>query len=296
MHLLHTQIAQLRETLEDLGWKWSEFSLNESSSNPVISSTRSSDDGRTWTAVFKIAGGPGKYVLEFLPGEKARDQSLAAKDWDDVLVWFRRWLGFARRELIQYESTDALGVAPDWLAAKLPSEYRELQEKRSAIELRIATFDKAAALLWQKGKPLEIAVREVFKAAGFEATPTLDGATYDLTVAGQDGSGRLLVEVAGMEGSLSKRSGKITQLVDAMQHHQEDKDRLVLALNAQIGQRPQDRKEIVTVDALRILNGLSAVIVPTPLLFDIWRTTEQDPTRAASRLHTIWSAAPGIWA
>jgi len=149
---------------------------------------------------------------------------------------------------------------------ELAAFHRDIQ----SLQARVATYDKASALLWQKGEKLETAVADTFSIAGFAVTQTIQGATYDLLVSDQTRPERLLIEVTGTDGGLSKGSRKISQVVDALQTEHKPGDRIVLALNAQINKPPPERSDVVTKDALSILGGLDVVIVLTPTLFDIW--------------------------
>jgi hypothetical protein len=292
MYLLPTQKDQLREIVEGHRWPRSDFTVDESSGNPAVSIGRG-----TWRAQFKISGGPENYDLWYSPGPSAHEERVGVSGWSAVIQYFTQWLGYARRELTAFEGAPPDATPPDWVPAQLPAEYQELQAKRATIEARLTTIDEMAALLWQQSDPLTRAVVRVFQAAGFDAALTASGATYDVTVTASGVDGRLLIEVRGVDGAVNKSSRKIGQILDAVQHEQQGKDRVILALNAHRTAPPEDRQklEVVTADALRLLSRLDAVILPTPILFKVWLTAERDQHAAATELRRLWTEPAGIF-
>jgi len=178
---------------------------------------------------------------------------------------------------------------PGWVTGELPAQYGEIATKIKALQQEADKFEKVAAVLWQTGTPLVLAVRDLFRALDFKADVSESGATsYDLTV-DIEGGKRLLVEVVGTQDAVTRKSPQINQILRTLQDDAGDKDRVVVVANAHC-ETPlaTRRQEPVASDALRIIQGLGANFITTPTLFGIWRYSLQDlagARKSVVRLH-----------
>ena len=196
------------------------------------------------------------------------------------------------------------GPAPDWVAAMMPNrrhaeimaEIAKLQAEADQLREESQQMESMGRLLWQGGQPLQEAVCEVFTSAGLEAERAPDQAPYDVIVALGDGK-RLLVEVAGVEGAVTKKCPKVRQTFDTAQDANES-DRIVFAANAYRDRAVSDREwvDCVNSDALMILTGLGTAFVTTTTLFRIWSLSRENPEAAREYLVRLHSASPGIFA
>ena len=150
-------------------------------------------------------------------------------------------------------------------------------------------------MLWQTGPALVAAVRELFVAIGFETETLEPGANFDLRVDLESGR-HLLVEVVGGSERIDRRSPQIAQILRALQEDAGEKDRVVLAANLfaemPVKSRPDEQ---VTVDALRLIQGLGANFVPTSTLFGIWKSSLQDPAQAKKSVLNLYAMDGGIF-
>jgi hypothetical protein len=185
------------------------------------------------------------------------------------------------------------GDIPQWVVDSMPKRYRELELELESGRLEYEQLRSMAALLWDTGDALEIAVRDVFRALGYSAELEEKGQTFDVAVE-LEPARRLLLEVTGIVGPLKKDSNKISQAVDTFQHFASPQDRVVLALNAQRERPLAERKneDLVTREALRILTGLEVPIVTTATLFQIWARGLSDRDGARQSIADL-AAEPG---
>jgi hypothetical protein len=106
-----------------------------------------------------------------------------------------------------------------------------------------------------------------------------------------------LVEVTGIDGLLKKDSVKIGQVVQVLQTEASPDDRVVVALNAHRNTplKERDGSEFVTKEALGLLTGLEANIVPTSTFFEIWRTSLSEKGQARERIEELYSLGGGLF-
>ncbi len=179
---------------------------------------------------------------------------------------------------------------PGWVTGELPAQYGELAAKIKALHEEAHKYEKIAAVLWQTGTPLVVAVRDLFAALQFKVQESESGAaSYDLSVELENGR-RLLVEVVGGTGAVDRKSPHIGQVLRALQDDARDQDRVVVVANAHCETPLADRRqEAVAPDALRLIQGLGANFIATPTLFGIWRYSLQDlpgARKSVARLHS----------
>ena len=196
------------------------------------------------------------------------------------------------------------GPAPDWVAAMMPNrrhgeimaEIAKLQAEAEQLREASQQMESLGRLLWQAGQPLQEAVCEVFMAAGLDANRAHEDAPFDVVVELGDGK-RLLVEVAGIEGPVTKKSSKVRQTFDTAQDDVGENDKVVFAANAHRERSVSDREwtDPVNSDALMILTGLGAVFVTTTTLFRIWSLSRENPEAAREYLLRLHGASPGIF-
>jgi hypothetical protein len=105
-----------------------------------------------------------------------------------------------------------------------------------------------------------------------------------------------LIEVTGIEGQVTKKSKKIAQVLDALRTEAAENDRVCLALNAYRTKPPSERaqREIVSGDALALLEGLKAPIFTTSDLFDLWKVSREAPDRARAAVQGLYTGRAGI--
>jgi hypothetical protein len=188
-------------------------------------------------------------------------------------------------------------AAPDWASAEFPKRLMEVTAEIKTRQTEATRLRSIVGILWETGDALEQGVCDLFNDLGFVATRTTKGTTYDITVELGDNK-RLLVEVGGIDGPLRKDSNKIAQVLQVEQNKASDTDRVVIALNAHRLQPLADRAKLgaVTPDALSLLSKLSATIILTPRLHEIWK---RSPTaRDAARKHRdqVYAHSGGIFA
>src|SRR5687768_3669301 len=53
---------------------------------------------------------------------------------------------------------------PPWVTSELPPQYAELANKIAAIQAEARKYEDIAGVVWQTGKPLVVAVRNLFTA------------------------------------------------------------------------------------------------------------------------------------
>jgi len=92
---------------------------------------------------------------------------------------------------------------------------------------------------------------------------------------------RLLIEVTGIEGQITKASKKIAQVLDTLWTEAKEHDRVVVAVNAYRDKPPAERErlEVATSDAMALLTKLDAVVNTTTDLFRVWRAGLTDTKR-----------------
>ena len=172
----------------------------------------------------------------------------------------------------------------------------KLREEIDKLLGEAGNIESLARLLWQDGPQLADAVHEVFNLIGFEADPAPAGSTYDVTVSLGDGK-RLLVKVAGMEKSVTKKSLAVRQIFETTQEVTGDDDRVVLAANVHRKRPVADREWLdpITGDAVMILTGLGGVLVTTSALFRIWVQSRENPEAAKDHILQLHSAEAGLF-
>ena len=197
------------------------------------------------------------------------------------------------------------GPAPDWVAAMMPNrrhaeimaEIAKLQAEAEQLREESQQMESMGRLLWQAGQPLEEAVCEVFTSAGLEAERAPDEAPYDVIVGLGDGK-RLVVEVTGVEGPVTKKAAKVRQTFDTAQNATNEDDKIVFVANAYRDRAVSDREwvDCINNDALMILTGLGAVFVTTTTLFRIWSLSRENADAAREYLVRLHASSPGIFA
>jgi hypothetical protein len=178
---------------------------------------------------------------------------------------------------------------PDWVTGELPAQYGEIATKIKALQEEADKYEKVAAVLWQTGTPLVLAVRDLFAALQFKTEMSESGAASHDLVVELEGDKRLLMQIVGSDEGMTRKSPHINQILRTLQDDASDKDRVVVVANTHC-ETPlaQRRQEPVAADALRIIQGLGANVITTPTLFGIWRYSLQDlpgARKSVMRLH-----------
>lgn len=188
------------------------------------------------------------------------------------------------------EKPSAPRSQPSWVVAELPKQYGEIARQIEELKAEARKYEQYADVLWQTGRPLVEAVRDIFAALQFEAQVMNGEATYDVVV-DVDGGRRLLLEVVGGPEAIGKKSPQIAKVLQAIQDDAGAKDRVVMVANAFCGTPPASRRqEPAEPEALRLIQGLGANLVATTTLFGLWRYSLEDldgARRSVGKLHEL---------
>jgi hypothetical protein len=184
---------------------------------------------------------------------------------------------------------------PEWLAQELPEQYAEIAQKIATLREEARTYERVAAVLWHTGSSLTSAVRDLFTAIGFEAELSEYGTNYDVRVSLGNGR-RMLIDVVSEQQSLDRKSPHIARILKVLQEDAGEKDRVVLAANIHPHVPPAARRgEPVSVDAMRLIQGLGANFVPTSALFGLWKASLADGDHAKNCVLRLYSMDGGIF-
>jgi hypothetical protein len=265
-----------------------EVTIDPADGNPILRFTAMRYE--LWFAIH----GHGPYQLRICPGEKVREETVNAMNWPEVLQWIARWLASIKRELSAMDRMGAPSTTtPPWALTELPPEYEETVREIDRLQQSERRLRRMAGLLWETGEPLNKLVRDAFREVGFKTELTPDGETYDVTV--DLSQGRLLIEVTGLEGNITKASKKIAQVLHARTIARSD-DRVGIVVNVYreraIGERTT--LEVASREALELLVGLNAFIVTTPDLFQLWKLARTDASQARQAVEGLRVASAGI--
>jgi hypothetical protein len=184
---------------------------------------------------------------------------------------------------------------PEWVRAELPPKYADLAAQIAALMEQAREYEALAASLWQTGPPLTEAVAALFRSLQCQTELMNGGANYDVR-AQLDGGNRFLVHVVGGSGPVDRKSPEIARILRTLQEDAEEHDRVLLALNISYDVPPASRKqELATQEALRLIQGLGANLVPTSTLFGLWKYSLHDATGAKKSLLRLHELKGGIF-
>jgi len=184
---------------------------------------------------------------------------------------------------------------PGWVAAELPEQYADIARQMAALKERARAYEGVAGVLWQRGSALTSSVRDLFVALGFEAELAEYGSSCDLRV-NLGSERRLLIEVASEDHSLDRRSPHIGRILKVLQEEAGEGDRVVLAANVFPDLAPATRRgEPVASDAIRLIQGMGANLVPTSTLFGIWKQSLANPEEARHSVTKLYAMDGGIF-
>ena len=185
------------------------------------------------------------------------------------------------------------GPAPEWVNAWMPQRHVDIVAEIERLRAEAEQIESLGRLLWQAGRPLEEAVRDVSRAIGFQAELTPAEPTCDVLVGLGDGK-RLRVSVTGTEGNVTNKSTKIKQVFQATQ----EGDRVVFVGNVHRGRPVADREWLdpVSGDAMMVLKGLGVVFTTTGTLFRIWTLSRENHQAGTDQMGQLHAAAPGLFA
>ena len=185
--------------------------------------------------------------------------------------------------------------SPSWIIPELPSAYAEIALKIEALRKDAQKYEGIAGVLWQVGKPLAVGVREIFSELKFESTLTERGEAWGVRV-NLGGDRQLIVQVAGSPEAIDRKSPAITELLRMLQDDVNDRDRLVLALNAWCDV-PLDarKKDLITPEALKLAQRVGANVVATSTLFGLWKYALTDLEAARQSVMRLYSHEGGFF-
>ena len=198
------------------------------------------------------------------------------------------------------ETTAATVIAssdmqPEWLVSELPPRYADLARQIAALREEARAYEGVASVLWQTGEGLTQAVEALFKAVGFETELTDGAGSHDIRVRLGDDR-HLLVDVVSQETPIDRRSPHIARILRALQEDAGPKDRVVLVANVCPAVAPAERREApVAVDAVRLIQGMGANLVPTTTLFGIWKQSLQNADHARRSILNLHAMDGGIF-
>lgn len=184
--------------------------------------------------------------------------------------------------------------APEWVIAELPEQCAEIARQIAELRQKAEKFERVAAVLWTSGPELLAALSDLFTALGFDVEPAAGNLPYDLKVT-LEGGRALLVQVVSGRERIDRRAPVLARILQALQEVTGERDRVVLATNL-FPDVPLDRRpdEQVTTDAMRLIQGLGANVVPTRTLFGIWKSSLDDPAQAKTRITNLHAMDGGI--
>ena len=188
-----------------------------------------------------------------------------------------------------------MDVQPSWVTQELPPEYADIAGKIAALKEQAQRYETVAAVIWRSGPALTGALRDLFVAMQFDAE-IVSNANYDLRV-DLEGGRRLLIEVVSSPSeAIDRRSPHIARILRALQEDAGEKDRVVLAANI-FSDLPMAsrRQDPVTVEAMRLIQGLGANFVPTSALFGVWKSSLQDLAQAKKTIIKLYTMDGGIF-
>jgi hypothetical protein len=184
---------------------------------------------------------------------------------------------------------------PAWLTSELPPRYAELAGQIAALQAEARTYEGVAAVLWQTGGLLTLAVRDLFAALQLETVLMDPGSTYDLDVH-LEGGRRLLVLTAGGPEPIDRKAEVIGRVFATIQRVASEQDRVVVVSNAYSHAPLAQRKdEPIAADALKLIRGLGANVIGSPTLFGIWRYSFKDAAGARKSLINLHTQEGGIF-
>ena len=197
-------------------------------------------------------------------------------------------------EVAPAAATEGSIEQPDWVMPELPPQYEEIARQIAALREQARAYEGVAGVLWQTGEALKSSVAELFTLLGFDVE-RLPDANYDLRVELGDDR-RMLVEVVSEAQTLDRRSPHIGRVLRVLQEDAGARDRVVLAANVFPTLAPPARRDApVAVDALRLIQGLGANVVPTSTLFGLWKGSLQDRDAARRSVMNLYAMDGGIF-
>jgi hypothetical protein len=184
---------------------------------------------------------------------------------------------------------------PTWVTSELPPRYGELAGQIAALQTEARTYEGVAAVLWQTGGLLTLAVRDLFAALQLETLLMEGGGNYDLRVQ-LEGGRRLLVVTAGARDAIDRKADVIGRVFATIQQDASESDRVVVVSNAHCDVPLAQRKdEPITADALKLIRGLGGNVIATSTLFGIWRYSFKDVAGARKSLMNLHTQEGGIF-
>jgi hypothetical protein len=184
---------------------------------------------------------------------------------------------------------------PNWVMAELPPKYQELAAQIAALMEQTREYEALAGALWQTGPPLTHAVASVFHSLKCETELMDNGSNYDVR-AQLEGGQRFLIHVVGGTAPVDRKSPEIARILRTLQEDADEHDRVLLALNISYDLPPASRKQdLAAPEALRLIQGLGANLVPTSTLFGLWKYSLHDAGGARKSLIRLHELKGGIF-
>jgi hypothetical protein len=141
---------------------------------------------------------------------------------------------------------------------------------------------------------LAAAVCEIFSRLKFEAALE-DHDAGPIVRVNLGENRRLIVQVAGSSESIDRKSPVITAMLHLLQNEVGDRDRVVLALNSWCAVPLEARKDIATIDTVKLAQRVGANIVATSTLFGIWKYSFTDLDAARQSVIKLYAHDGGYF-
>ena len=146
-----------------------------------------------------------------------------------------------------------------------------------------------------KGRVITVVEENDLIALDFETDLAGTDSNCDLLVRLGQGR-RLLVDVVSETSTIDRKSPHIARILRVLQEDAGEQDRVVLAANVFPAQPLAERRhDAVSVDALRLIQGMGANVVPTSVIFGIWKSSIVDLAQARKSVMNLYALDGGIF-
>lgn len=290
---------QLAQNADVLSSYWKEFS--ESSSYEVYIEgdvtkrlVVSRDGNRLLGAMLRLEDSPGHMVL--LP-DLDYDQNEMVEEKDDEFHWNAQGMEFGQRlssQLVELnaalKSQDSVTPRPTWADSpefslkkertlqetllRIETKLQELNVKKRETVQEIRKESSLKRLLYEKGKPLEVAILDALDILGFAASPYRDSESeFDAVFESKEG--RFIGEAEGKDNK-AINIDKLRQLdmnihEDLSREEVDEPAKGVLFGNGFRLTPPHERDDFFTQKCMSAAKRSGVALVRTPDLFDAVR-------------------------
>jgi hypothetical protein len=240
---------------------------------------------------------PLKIDEEEFTREPEADEEDYEEFWTDDALEFGNRLAAELRILARHlEKNDEVSLAPEWCSASIYKldletkldlavitkklEIAKLQEEQKSLESRLSDSRGLRRLLFEQGKPLELAVLDAMKLFGFEVEQYIDSESeFDGIFTSVEG--RCLGEVEGRDTksiNIEKFSQLERNLQEDFQREEVSKHaKGILFGNAHRLKPLEEREQFFTDKCISAAKRIGAALIRTPDLFSPARYIKENP-------------------